>query len=79
MARQYKSEMAQETYKNFAEMFKQEGNCYYTIKQSIDNDYEHGNIPEGATKLLLENILRDVTVDFFKDDVKVVPEDEYFK
>jgi hypothetical protein len=79
MSRKYNSQMAQSVYNNFLEMFTKEGNCYHTLKQSIDNEYEHRKIPEGASKMMLEGILRDVTVDYFKNHIKAIPEEQYFK
>lgn len=73
----YKNKKFIEVYTNFMRMFKQEGNVYETIKQSIEEDYKHNTIPDDMSKLVLLNILKDALVDYLVEDIKLLNEDEY--
>lgn len=79
MTRKYKSKTFQKLYNNFAQMFEQEGNCYESILESVQEDYEHGKLPNGTSKMLIINVLKDVTVDYYKSKVRVLTEKEYLE
>ena len=77
--RQYKSKMFQQMYDQFRQMFLQEGDCYDSILQSLESDYEHNMLPDGQgpEPFLVKGVLRDVTVDFYKSKIKILTEQQY--
>lgn len=77
MARTYKSSTLQDMYDNFNKMFQTEGNCYESILDSLEKDYEHGQIPTGTSKMLIVGVLKDVATDYFKEKVKLLTEEQY--
>jgi rubrerythrin len=79
MKRTYKSKMFQAIYEQFNKMFEQEGDCYDTILDSIEQEYEGGNLPTGMSKKLIINILEDVTVDFYENKIEVLTEEQFLK
>lgn len=76
--RQYKSKIFQSMYDQFWQMFSQEGDCYDSILQSLESDYEHNMLPDdGPPKHVVKGVLQDVTVDFYKDKIEVLTEEQY--
>lgn len=75
--RQYKSKMFQQMYDQFRQMFAQEGDCYDSILESLNKDYDHNMIDSAPPKHLIKGVLQDVTVDFYKHKIKVLTEKEY--
>lgn len=76
--RTYKSKTFQSMYDQFRKMFLQEGDCYDSILESLDKDYEHNMLPEdGPPKHVVKGVLQDVTVDFYKSKLVVLTEKQY--
>lgn len=77
--RQYKSKVFQNMYDQFWQMFKQEGDCYDSILESLDKDYDHNMMPgqQGPPKHIVKGVLQDVTVDFYKSKLKIITEEQY--
>lgn len=79
MSRKYKSKVFQEMYDSFSRMFKEEGDCYDTILQSLEADYDHHETRGKPPKVIVMNVLQDVSVDYYKDKVEILTENQYLK
>lgn len=78
MNRNYKSKSCQKLYDDFKEIFQTEGNSYNSLMESIEEGYDHHKIDgAGIGKMLVVNVLKDATIDFLKDKVKIQPQEKY--
>lgn len=76
----YNSRRFLEVYNTFFKMFEEEGETVYnTIKESIENDYEHSALPDTLQKTVLLSILNDVLIDFYQKHIKIIDIKEYLK
>lgn len=70
----YKSKQFKELFITFQGMFKEEGDVYQSIKDSVENDYDHSSIPSDISKKVVLTVLKDAAVDYYKSQIEVKPE-----
>lgn len=77
--RKYKNEEFDKLYQNFIKMYKEEGNIFNSVKESIEEGYEHHMIPDTISKNIVLQILKEASKAVFSEKIIVLNEDEFIK
>ena len=77
--KKFNSEEFNKLYEDFSLMFKEEGDVYGNLLESITSDYKHKVIPTTMHKTIIVQILDMAAVEYFKNEIEIIEEPEIIK